>query len=413
MRVLVVEQEFRGHYFLYLADLIPGLADLVDEVIVAITPRARESVEFQRLLAPLANRADIQPVVPVTDSSMTLSSRIRMLGNLRQAVRRFKPQYVLVPSGDGQTSFMGFHSALYGTGLPGGVPGEVGILYGYGPIQAGFKNRLKDIFYTQTQRLSGWKKIHYVNAMIYESIRSRGGSLAARADVLPSPVPANARIGKTESRRRLGIPEDGRYIGLAAELDCRKAIDRLLAAFRAAAGPHDRLLLAGRVDPRFALLVETQYMDLVKRDRIILRNHYFDRPTAQLIFDALDVGCTPHPWHGDISATLLHTIAAGRPVLVNNFGWMDSMVRRFGFGWSCNVLDPEAFPRMIRTALEESAGYQETAATRRLLDFHAPANFTASWLAGIRETIRLPPDDRRKTWWWVLDALDGTHRVAM
>jgi glycosyltransferase involved in cell wall biosynthesis len=411
MRVLLFEQEFVGHYLSYLANLVPSLSDLVDEVIVAITPKAHQSVEFNAVLAPLAGRADIQPVVPVTDSSMNLSGRRHLLANLRLAVRRFRPHYVLVPSGDGQTSLMGLYSALNRNVLPSGVPGEVGIHYGYGPIHAGFKNRLKDILYTQTQRLSPWKKLHYTNATLYEWIRSRGGSLGGRAELLPDPVPSNPRIGKTASRRRLGIPEDGRYIGLAAELDRRKAIDRLLAAFRSAAGPHDRMLLAGRLDPKFARLVETEYIDLVKRDRIILLNHYIDRPTAHLVFDALDVGCTPHPWHGDISATMLHTLAAGRPVLVNNFGWMNSMVRRFGFGWACDVLDPEAFRRMFRFALDESAGYQETEATRRLLAFHSTENFTASWLEGIRETMGLPGSDVLKRWSWVLDALDEEHRA--
>jgi glycosyltransferase involved in cell wall biosynthesis len=413
MRVLLFEQEYRGHYLSYLGHLIPSLSDLVDEVIVAITSRAHDSTEFRAYLAPLADRADFHPVVPLTDSSLRLSSRGRLLDNLRRAVRTFRPDYVLVPSGDGQTSFMGLYSILTGKGLPGGVPGEVGIHYGYGPVGAGFKNGLKDIFYTQTQRLSSWRKIHYASSIFYEWIRSRGGSLAMRAELLPDPVPSNPRIGKSESRRRLGIPEDGRYIGLAAELDRRKGIDRLLAAFRSAAGPQDRMLLAGRLDPEFTKLIESEYRDMVERDRILLMNHYVDRPTANLVFDALDVVCVPHPRHGPLSATMLHGLAAARPVLTNDFGWMASMVRRFECGSSCDVLDPEAYSRTIRSALDQCEGYRESEATRRLLEFHAPENFAASWLAGIRNSMGLPGCNGRKPWSWVLDALDQEHRTLM
>jgi glycosyltransferase involved in cell wall biosynthesis len=413
MRVLLFEQEFRGHALFYLGHLIPSLADLVDEVIVAITPRARDSVEFRAYLAPLADRVDIQPVVPVADSSMRLGSRGELLSNLRRAVRRFEPDYVLVPSGDGQTSFMGLYSILTGKGLPGGVPGEVGIHYGYGPVAAGFKDALKDRFYAATQRLSDWRRIHYASAIFYEWTRSRGGSLARRAELLPDPVPANPRIGKAECRRLLGIPADGRYIGLAAELDRRKGIDRLLAAFRSAAGPHNRLLLAGRLDDEYKEKLDNEYQDLIDRDGILLMDRYIDRPTAHLVFGALDVVCVPHPRHGPLSATLLHGVAAGRPVLTNDFGWMASMVRRFGFGWSCDVLDADAYSRMIRSALDRCEEYRESEATRRLLEFHAPENFAASWLEGIRESMGLAGCPGLKTWPWVLDALEEEHRTLI
>ena len=41
---------------------------------------------------------------------------------------------------------------------------------------------------------------------------------------------------------------------------------------------------------------------------------------------------------------------------------------------------------------------------RRLLAFHAPENFAASWLQGILEAQNLPPAQLR-TWNWVLESL--------
>jgi glycosyltransferase involved in cell wall biosynthesis len=411
MRVLVHEQEYAGHHFQYLAHLLPRLVDQVDEVVVTITPMAHESVEFRTLLAPLADRVDFQPTLPHGDPSLKLKGRVRLLRILRDAVRRVRPDYVLVPSGDGPSSAMGLFRAAGLGGLPGDVPAEVGIHYGYGPVRVGIKNRLKDLLYTQSQWASSWKRIHYVSPVVYEGVTGSGGSLARRAALLPHPVPAVPRLDKRECRRRLGIPEEGRYLGLAGVLDVRKGLDRLLAAFRTAAGPDDRLLLAGRMDPWFSRSVEDEYADLIRQDRLIRIDRYLDAETFDLVPCALDVACTTYPKFGQLSSVMLHGLAAGRPVLANDFGWMRVMVRRFGCGWACDVLDPSAFAATIRTALDGASAYHESEATRRLLQFHAPANFAGSWLAGIREAQGLPPSEGLRSWSWVLEALDEDRRA--
>ena len=109
---------------------------------------------------------------------------------------------------------------------------------------------------------------------------------------------------------------------------------------------------------------------------------------------------------------MLQGIAAGRPVLVSDFGWMGVMVRRFGFGTTCEVHDPTAFAAAIRSALDHAATYQETEATRRLLEFHAPANFTESWLAGIRQKLGLPPSATARSWETVVAALPPSGPAA-
>lgn len=405
MRVLILEQEFQGHHYLYLSHIIPALAGLVDEVVVATTERGARSLEYEKLLAPLADRFTLDASLPPSDPSLSLRTRFELRRNINDAVRRVKPDYLLVPSGDGPTLAMGLARAAGRGGVPGRIPAEVGIHYGYGLAEVGAKNRLKDLIYAQAQRLSPWEKIHYVSLTNYEWIRSLGGSLARRATLLPDPIRASPRYGKAESRRRLDLPAEGRYIGLAALLDRRKAIPEFLAAFRRAAEPGDRLLLAGRMDPVFARLIETDYQDLIREERLILRGGYFDQTTLDLVLGALDVVCSPYPGFGQLSATMLQGVAAGRPVLVSDFGWMRVMVRRFGFGTTCEVRDPTAFAAAIRSALDQAGDYRETEATRRLLEFHAPANFTESWLEGIRQTLGLPPSATARSWDTVVAAL--------
>ncbi len=402
MKTLVVENRHIGHYYLYLHYILPCLADLVETVDVAITSEGRGSSEFQTYLAPLDDRVAFHPVLAPAHPT----DRLRLYLNLREAVSRFRPDYVLVPSGDAETSPMGLFRALGRGGLPREPLGEVGIHYGYGAKEASRKDQAKDWFYLVTQQLSSWKKIHFANLLFYERAKVWGGSLARRAELMPAPVPANARLSKPESRRLLGIPEDGRYIGIAAILDKRKAIDVLLAAFRTAARPFDRLLLAGCLDPSFARLVEHEYADLVRGEQLIVVNRFVDPSSFQTILSALDVVTTPFPGHWNRSLTLLHAIAAGRPVLSSNVGWMRTMIDRFGFGWTCDVLDPKILAATIREALDRCGDYRESEAIRRLLQFYSPENLVDHWLAGIRETLALPASDQICSWAMVETALE-------
>ena len=408
MKTLIVENMHRGHYYGYLRYILPPLADLVDSVDVAITAEGRNSPEFQADLAALEDRVTFHSTLP----SVAPKDRLRLHRNLRDAVRRFRPDYVLVPSGDAQTSPMGLFRLLGRGGLPGGAQGEVGIHYGYGSREIGRRDQAKDLFFLATQHVSSWRRIHFANLLFYEKAIEWGGSLARRAELMPAPVPANPRLAKAESRRRLGIPEDGRYIGIAAILDTRKAIDTLLAAFRAAAHPTDRLLLAGRLAPSFAQLIDREYSGLVRSDQLIVFNRFVDPSTFQTVLSALDVVTTPFYCHWNRSLTMLHAIAAGRPVLSSNLGWMRTMIDRFGFGWACNVLDPTSFAASICEALDRFGEYRETEATRRLLQFYSAENLVDHWLAGIRETLALPPSGRSCSWPMVMQALEEHGRAT-
>lgn len=414
MRVLLYEQWFNGHHYHYLHHMLPRLVELVDEVVVAVTLAGRESVEFQTLLAPFADRVVIDAGVPPANQGMALRDRPQIYRNLRATIERLRPDYVLVPSGDGQTTAMGPYRALGRGGLPGSVPGEVGILYALGAGRVTAKDRAKDLFYETSWRLSSWKKFHFNNMLVYESVLAGGGSLARRAALFPHPIPRNPRAGKAESRRLLGLPEDGRYIGLVAVIDRRKAIDRLLEAFKAGTSrPDDRLLLAGPLCTEFATLIERDYADMVKSGRILLIDRFIDIHEADVVHSALDIVCTPYPRFGHVSSALLHGVAAGRPVLANDFGWPRSLVRRFQLGWLCDVLDPEAFTRTIREAFDRCEDYRETEGTRRLLDFHTPENYAESWLVRLREVMGRPASDQHRSWSWVLEGLDPEHRTLV
>jgi glycosyltransferase involved in cell wall biosynthesis len=260
------------------------------------------------------------------------------------------------------------------------TPGEVCLHFGYGRIGGGLKCRLRDAVKVATIALSRWDVVHVVNALFYEYLQELPEFIRRRVRLLPDPIAPNPRLPKDESRRRLGLPTDGRYLGIVGSLDPRKAIVELLAAFRAAASDReDRLLLAGKMHPVFRQVIADKYSDLVRNGQIHVLDRYLSQDEIFTALTALDVVCTPYPGFGNLSATLLNAVSAGRPVLTHNFGWSKAMVERFRLGWSCSVLDRHEFERSIQVALEYGDDYRESESARSLLEFHSPTNFASAW----------------------------------
>jgi glycosyltransferase involved in cell wall biosynthesis len=405
MRVLVYEQLHAGHYYYYPHYLLPGLLEITDDVVCAVTAEGRSSPQFNDLLAPYADRVRFEAVLPSGAERMVKNERLKFHTDLREAVRRFEPDYVLVPSGDQNTAVMGLFRLAGLGGLPGRRPGEIGIHFGWGSGARTSKEVMRDRLHALQLSLSGWRRAHLVNHLFYEWVQARGGALAARSHLLPHPVKANHKT-RDEGRRQLGLPLDGRMLGISGVIDRRKAVRELLDAFIAAnTDPTDRLLLAGPLTPAHRKMIERDYQPLVASGRLILLDRFFDADATQEALASMDIVCTPYPGFSGLSSVLLEGMAAGRPILTNRSGWCQMMVERFDAGWVCDVTDPEAFTRTIRTAFSACAAYRPSPATTRLLDFHAPENFAESFLHGLRELAGMPATPQLRSWSWVTHGL--------
>jgi glycosyltransferase involved in cell wall biosynthesis len=412
LKVLIDQQFHLGHHYQYLAHLLPVLGPIVDQVVVATTEEGQKSVEFKTLLAPLAGRSiSFEPILPAASPWMPMNERWRVHRDLRDAVRKVRPDYVLIPSGDGQTTMMGL-ARLSGLGaVPGRIPCEVGIHFGTGASALRRQDRVRDFLNQLNLVAASLERVHLINLLFYEQVRARRPH-DRRFVLMPHPVAANPRLSQTESRRRLQLPEAGKYIGLAASIDSRKAVSEFLAAFRAAARPNERLILAGGITETHLRKIEASFSDLLKDGRLIMLQGFLDPDVYQTVLSALDVVCTPYPRFAGLSATLLEGVAAGRPVLANAFGWSQAVIERFKLGWTCDVLDHAAFTRTVRQALDRAVEYQESEATKRLLAFHAPSNFAESWVQGIRE--RLGRSNAAVCpWEWVAESLPAARRAAL
>ena len=405
MKVLIDQQFHLGHHYQYLAHLLPALTQMVPEVVVAITAAGRASTEFSSFLTEFTQHVTFMPVLPEASPGVPLNERWRVHQDLREVVRRVRPDYVLIPSGDAQSTLMApFHLSGLGS-VPGRIPCEIGIHFGLGAAATSPKARLKDKAIQMNLALSGARRVHVVNFLFYEAAAS-SPLWRQRFNLMPHPVPDNPRLSKSESRRLLGLPEAGRYIGLAASIDSRKAIREFLEAFRAATTrADDRLLLAGFVNPTHMRTIDESFGDLIRADRLFVRNGFVSNETYQTVLTALDVVCTPYPVFAGLSSTLLEGLAAGRPVLANKAGWCEAVVDRFGVGWTCDVLDHADFTRAVREALDGSGAYVETEKARRLLAFHSPQNFASTWCNGIGQALGAAPSTVR-SWTWACQSLE-------
>jgi glycosyltransferase involved in cell wall biosynthesis len=402
MRVLIDQQYHLGHHYHYIAHLLPTLVETAGEVIVAVTPQGLESEEFTNFLATFSPQVRFLPILPNAKPWLPLDERVRVHRALRDAVREQRPDYVLMPSGDAQATAMASYRGLLQGTLPDRVPCEAGIHLGTGASGSGVRRAL-DVLNAINLACSGLRRVHVVNLLFLEFIRSL--SRAGNFSLVPSPVSPNPGLSKLESRKRLGIPEDGAYIGIAGSLDTRKAIPELLAAFRAASQRRDeRVLLAGWLHPSHRRQIDQAFGDLLTQEKLIFLPGFLTPATYQTALTAMDVICTPYPQFAGLSATLLEAVAASRPVLANASGWMREMVRRFSLGWTCDVLDHAAFTSAVRHALDHRDEVVANEATRRLLAFHSPANFGRTWVEGIRNA-RGQFDATPLRWSWVEAAL--------
>lgn len=416
MRVLVFEQWRGGHYFNYLECLLPRLSELASEVVVTMTQQALSSDEFEAKLGACRTLSNVrfEGCIPEANPSLPARERLALLMHLREAILRTKPDYVLVPSADAQTLAMGTLGHAGFTLLPKSIPCEATFHNGYGPAIANPAHFLKEVVYRFAYSGSTWTQLNFVNFLYYEYGQRHHCRWAERARLVPDPVPNASRLSRVEARRLLGVPTDGRYLGLLGSLDARKAVPELLAAYRAAKlGATDRLLLAGRLAPEFRTLIDTEYQDLVESDRLILLDRFLTETELVQGYGALDLVCSTYRNFPGLASLMLKGLAAGRPVVAHNFGWSSALIRRFGVGCVGDVFDTDSFAQTLCDALEASADYTESEATKRLLSFHDASNFTETMLDNVRRTAGKPERCPIRTWDWVLEALEPERRTLI
>jgi glycosyltransferase involved in cell wall biosynthesis len=325
---------------------------------------------------------------------------------LRQALRRHKPDYLYVPSADGLTQVMVASEMGGGRIIPRGVKSE-GLLMrgGFAYPYAGLRYALQTRISFDLLRRAPWDIIHHLDPLPYQILMQAGGRMARRSRLMPEPVDPMPKMDQATARRMLRLPTEGRFLGLLGYMDERKGADRLIRGFAAAKlRPDDRLLLAGKLSPTIARLLQTEFAELVRSGRIWAPDQYLSNEELDASAIAMDLMCTLYPRHIGSVSMVIRGSAAGRPVLSSDFGWLGYVVPRFKLGRTCNVHNREEVAAAIADCLDSAPGFRLTEGGKRFVEFHTGPNFQRAYVAGLREHLGLPPLEDLRTWDWVLDA---------
>jgi len=427
MRVQIFEQFKGGHHTNYIQHLLPSIVklaneNLIDEIVVTITQEHYESKPFHQQLVTYSEQVHFDPSLPEvsfrlgldprliikqpTEFTSALKRRAEIASNLVNSVRRIKPDFLISTTADTQSSIASAIKTFLGMQILPKDTDSVGIIhFGYSGTAFNVIDKIKDLGYRSTWRYSPWSNLLVVNPLIYEWILHKGGTLAKRISLVPTPVPLSASFDKETARSLLKIPSEGRYIGFSGTMDHRVAIPELVAAFRdAPLALADRLLLAGRLLPRYKKLLEDEFAELINCGRLILIDRYLSPEELIAGYCALDVVSIPYYNQPNLSENLLKAIATGRPVMANDFGYTKMIVQRFDVGWLCNVANHESLVATLKRGLEECENYRVNEKTARLIQFHHPENYAVTVLMKLQNLVNPGCTIPLKTWEWVLNS---------
>jgi glycosyltransferase involved in cell wall biosynthesis len=395
-------EPFAGwHHTKYVSFLLPPLIRLLEagqleRIVLTTTTMHRDSAYFADLLSRYESKIELDVVYVENIGAGHIVSKM-----LLDSVKRNRPDYLVSTSANNGALTLALRS-LYRSEFRNRQLTSIGVIHnGFYESVRGLKDRAKDAIHRFSRRFSPWSELHVVNPLLHSFLERRGGWTQGRLRLLPDPVDLVAPVTKAAARERLQIPVDGTYIGQVGKSDPRKAIPELLAAFRAARLSSDqRLLLAGSLHPPYKTLIEREYADLVREQRLILIDRYLRHEELHLANSALDVAAVTY-YTDQLSGNMLAAIAAERPVLADKGGYTGMVIDKFDAGYAVDIRDHDALTATINNAMSKSVGFHISSSARRLLQFHDPQNFADTLLRTLYQRLGVPTAGI-KTWDWAL-----------
>jgi hypothetical protein len=191
--------------------------------------------------------------------------------------------------------------------------------------------------------------------------------------VFPDVVEESERLlTRSEARRELGLPVDGRLVVAAGLLGGVKGTAGLVDAFLAARRRKgDVLVLAGPHDPELSAVVAG-----CPPESIVSRDEWIDPDQLVVYLQAATVVATPYPAHVGSVSIVLRAAGCGRLVLGSTTGWQGRMIPAFGLGLAVDPT-PDGLIPGIERSLDLGGDFVASSASRSLLEFHSPRNFRA------------------------------------
>lgn len=403
MRVLIVEPDLTGHHAPYLRHMLCGLAELNQETIVLSCAGASQAKQYGIHLQDVTSSVEWdESLEPGYDSPRAMP---KLFETLEAIMKRREPDQIWIPYADHATVHLGMRRMMRRPfEWPTGVEAEGLFFRGTFAYPAPhWRKHVRRIASRVMLPRANWDVLHFLDSIPYEMMCRLHPEQASHFRLMPDPIEPVTPIDPIDARRELQIPTDSKYVSFLGVLYNLVAVDLLLRAFRKAKlKPADRLLLAGPISDAVRDHIQQKYSDLLRANRIILVDRHLNLDEVMLAVMASDVVCTPGPYRMGSSSFVIRATAAGRPVIVDDFGWAAETVRRFKIGWPVNVWNTKAFAKTLQSAFANAGMRTKSPAIERFVKYHSADNFKAHWTARIRERQGLPQDPKYLSWSWVL-----------
>lgn len=375
MKLLLIEPGQGGHRPVYVSRILAALESAPIDVTVSVPRETPDDPAWTEALAAARARGEVRADLPTMVGSWPRRTAQKLAG-YRRTLREVRPDAVWMPSADGLLQLAAADPRARA------VPRGVELVAGFHRGRFAYPGNAWSVAFGELSRRlierGGAKSLLFVDPLAAEAMRRarRGGG--GRIEVMPDPIPPVPHVGHEAARRELGLPTEGRWVGITGGIDRRKGGDQLVAAFALARlDDGDRLLLAGRMAPPIRELVASH----PRSDRIVALDRFLSEDELHLALCAMDVVCLPYDRHIGISSILLRAAAARRPILGCDYGYIGSMIERFGLGMTSPVSDPAALAERMPVALTRftRTPTPESPQIQKLIAFHSLDNFEAAW----------------------------------
>lgn len=188
------------------------------------------------------------------------------------------------------------------------------------------------------------RAVHTVAPIVREQLLSLGLK-PRRLEVIPNGVDATRFTpgDRTATRRALGLPEDGTFLGIVARFGAHKGHAALIEAFERLAHPSARLLIVGSGGP-----LEAEVRTLAANSARIHFTGYLADPLPA--YRALDLLVIPSTNEGMANAAL-EAMACGVPVLGNIGCGHDAIITPDHDGVLADLREPAALAAQLTRLL--------------------------------------------------------------
>lgn len=398
MKVLIFELNHAGHRMSVVSMLITALTELkelgadITSVTVLTSAQALLSEEFTVQLGSLPGFVQVEGIETPPEPKNPLAAAIRKSKVLHRYLANHQVDHLYVPYADGLLQVEALRNLLRFNPLSRKLDSEALLMrstYAY----PGQKLLTRLVSYWSV-KLSPFTVLHLNDPYAIEVLVARNDSVLKQVALIPDPLTALRFSDKVLARRALGLPEDGQLVGCVGAIDTRKGIDKLIKAFQALPSmPDCRLLLAGK----HAAAIHTALAE-VDDPRIRSIDKYLSEEEFALCISALDVMVTPYPDFVGSASIVTRAATAGKVVVGSDFGWMRSIIGRFGLGICCDVSSQTSLTSAIVQALEPAEGFEPSPSASRFIAYSAPENSYAHWTDLIRRKLTMPPDQQMVKW---------------